>query len=38
VFLAGVGLEKYTLPFGGGYYFVLPGGEYPGQAMVDEGG
>lgn len=33
--LAGEALEKYTLPFGGGYYFVLPGGgDFVGQAML----
>ncbi|MFB9683894.1 Dyp-type peroxidase [Amycolatopsis plumensis] len=37
--LAGEALEKYTLPFGGGYFFVLPGstataGDYPGRAML----
>nr|ACJ61000.1 TEG17 [uncultured soil bacterium] len=33
--LAGEALEKYLLPFGGGYYFVLPGGgDFVGQAML----
>lgn len=28
-------LEKYLLPFGGGYYFVLPGGgDYVGHVML----
>ncbi|GIJ10583.1 Dyp-type peroxidase [Micromonospora andamanensis] len=32
--LAGEALERYLLPYGGGYYFIPPvGGEYPGQAM-----
>lgn len=34
--LAGEALEKYLLPFGGGYYFVLPGsdGDYVGKQLV----
>jgi deferrochelatase/peroxidase EfeB len=33
--LAGEALEKYLSPFGGGYYFVLPGGgDFVGQAML----
>ncbi|MCR6489624.1 Dyp-type peroxidase [Amycolatopsis sp. OK19-0408] len=36
--LAGEALERYTLPFGGGYYFVLPGRadghDHLGQAML----
>ncbi|MEV4599901.1 hypothetical protein AB0K15_21190 [Amycolatopsis sp. NPDC049253] len=33
-------LDKYTLPFGGGYYFVLPGadrsrGDYLGKSLFD---
>ncbi|MEU4521367.1 Dyp-type peroxidase [Amycolatopsis sp. NPDC024027] len=37
--LAGEALEKYTLPFGGGYFFVLPastgaGGDYLGRTML----
>ncbi|RSM40279.1 deferrochelatase/peroxidase EfeB [Actinoplanes sp. ATCC 53533] len=33
--LAGEALEKYLRPFGGGYYFVLPGGgDFAGQAML----
>jgi deferrochelatase/peroxidase EfeB len=33
--LAGEALEKYLTPFGGGYYFVLPGGgDFVGQAML----
>ncbi|MEV6598726.1 Dyp-type peroxidase [Actinoplanes sp. NPDC051346] len=33
--LAGEALEKYLLPFGGGYYFVPPAGaSYPGEAML----
>ncbi len=36
--LAGEALERYTLPFGGGYYFVLPGisdgDDYLGRSMV----
>lgn len=38
--LAGEELEKYLLPFGGGYFFVLPGvdgskDDYLGRAMVE---
>lgn len=34
--LAGEALEKYLLPFGGGYYFVLPGksGDFVGSTML----
>jgi deferrochelatase/peroxidase EfeB len=34
--LAGEALEKYLLPFGGGYYFALPGGDgdYVGKGLV----
>lgn len=32
--LAGEALEKYLLPFGGGYYFVLPGGDFVGHTML----
>ncbi|WP_034215765.1 Dyp-type peroxidase [Actinoplanes subtropicus] len=33
--LAGEALERFVRPFGGGYYFVLPGGaEFAGQAML----
>ncbi|MEV4757049.1 Dyp-type peroxidase [Micromonospora sp. NPDC049559] len=36
--LAGEALERYTLPFGGGYYFALPGGtgdgDYLGSGML----
>jgi deferrochelatase/peroxidase EfeB len=33
--LAGEALEKYLRPFGGGYYFVLPGGgDFVGQTML----
>jgi deferrochelatase/peroxidase EfeB len=33
--LAGEALEKYLTPFGGGYYFVPPGGgDFVGQAML----
>ncbi|WP_269083653.1 Dyp-type peroxidase [Lentzea aerocolonigenes] len=34
--LAGEALEKYLLPFGGGYYFVLPGsdGDYVGKGLM----
>jgi deferrochelatase/peroxidase EfeB len=32
--LAGEALEKYLLPFGGGYYFVLPDGDFAGSAML----
>lgn len=32
--LAGEALEKYLLPFGGGYYFVLSGGDFAGSAML----
>jgi deferrochelatase/peroxidase EfeB len=37
--LAGESLEKYLLPFGGGYYFVLPGtngsaDDYVGRSML----
>jgi deferrochelatase/peroxidase EfeB len=33
--LAGEALEAYLTPFGGGYYFVLPGGgDFVGQAML----
>ncbi|WIM94474.1 Dyp-type peroxidase [Actinoplanes oblitus] len=33
--LAGEALERFVKPFGGGYYFVLPGGAgFPGQAML----
>jgi deferrochelatase/peroxidase EfeB len=34
--LAGQALDKYILPFGGGYYFVLPGvGAKPGRYLGD---
>ncbi|MFY1690254.1 Dyp-type peroxidase [Plantactinospora sp. WMMB782] len=37
--LAGEALERYTLPFGGGYYFLLPGGtgegDYLGRPMIE---
>lgn len=38
--LNGQALDKYILPFGGGYYFVLPGptarpGDYAGKALID---
>jgi deferrochelatase/peroxidase EfeB len=38
--LAGEALEKFTTPFGGGYYFVLPGStmigdDYVGKPMID---
>lgn len=37
--LAGEALENYLLPFGGGYYFVLPGtngspDDYVGRSML----
>ncbi|GHF54342.1 twin-arginine translocation pathway signal:Tat-translocated enzyme:Dyp-type peroxidase [Amycolatopsis bartoniae] len=33
--LAGEALQKYLLPFGGGYYFVLPGGGgFAGEVML----
>ncbi|HEU4423387.1 MAG TPA: Dyp-type peroxidase [Pilimelia sp.] len=33
--LAGEALERYLLPFGGGYYFVPPpSGDYPGHTML----
>jgi len=33
--LSGEALEQYTLPFGGGYYFVLPGGgAFLGESML----
>ncbi|MDT7726087.1 MAG: deferrochelatase/peroxidase EfeB [Actinomycetota bacterium] len=40
--LAGQALDKYVLPFGGGYYFVLPGvdakpGRYLGDVLVRAG-
>jgi deferrochelatase/peroxidase EfeB len=36
--LAGEALERYTLPFGGGYFFVLPGdSDYVGKTMLDTG-
>ncbi|MFI9811358.1 Dyp-type peroxidase [Saccharothrix variisporea] len=38
--LAGEALEKYVMPFGGGYFFVLPGtngtaGDFPGRTMLE---
>jgi deferrochelatase/peroxidase EfeB len=32
--LHGEALQRYTLPFGGGYYFVLPGGPQVGRALL----
>jgi deferrochelatase/peroxidase EfeB len=39
--LAGETLSKYILPFGGGYYYVLPGvdqavrGDYLGRGLME---
>jgi deferrochelatase/peroxidase EfeB len=38
--LSGQSLDKYILPFGGGYFFVLPGSagrpdDYPGKVLLD---
>lgn len=38
--LSGQALDKYVLPFGGGYFFVLPGasgrdGDHLGKALLD---
>ncbi|WP_200797709.1 Dyp-type peroxidase [Streptoalloteichus hindustanus] len=40
--LAGEALERYVMPFGGGYFFVLPGPrtgtqEYVGQRLINAG-
>jgi deferrochelatase/peroxidase EfeB len=41
--LAGEALDRYVLPVGGGYFFVLPGvsgsdGDYLGRALIDAAG